>query len=575
MNSKEYWAQREEEQLKHYISDEKEYEKRIKQIYQDMLDNCNKEIASFYAKYASAEGITLTEAKKKVSKLDIAAYERKAEKYVKEKNFSAKANEEMRLYNAAMKINRLELLKANIGVELIAGHDELEKFMADILQGRTMEELERQAGILGKTVLSNAQKAHAIVNGSFQVSKVGSKSTFSDYIWQYQDLMREDLGRILARGLIQGKNPRALAKDLKKYWYGNDPLTGGGAVYCMERLMRTELARVQTEAQKQSFNRNGFEMYMFIVNGECCDKCREAADKDNGLGKGVYKVADMMPGDNAPPLHPNCRCSIAAHEDSTEYEAWLDHLANGGTTESFKSFKQNNKVSPSFPAKIKDVKSFTELDNYLKKTYNVSVEKSVKDLDFTTVKSALTGFEAIIDEFPELKDTLNTIRAKKSGVMSYGQGKLNFNPHYFADDKKLVEACKQYSESRWWTKNTTPAGIGAHECGHAVEELLINKNSMYEYDWQRVDVWNKCVEAKKIVSQACKNVKKTEYGKGKRNADLIGSISRYANENASETMAEAFADVFNNGKEANPLSLEIKKLTKEQLKTYERGENNA
>ena len=129
------------------------------------------------------------------------------------------------------------------------------------------------------------------------------------------------------------------------------------------------------------------------------------------------------------------------------------------------------------------------------------------------------------------------------------------------------------SKSHYWSRNTTPAGIGAHESAHAVESLLITKNKEYEYDWQRVDVWNKCTEAKKIVSQACKNIKKTPYGKGKRNADLIGSVSRSANENASEAMAEAFADVYDNGENANPLSFEIKRLTKEQLETYERGEN--
>jgi hypothetical protein len=41
----------------------------------------------------------------------------------------------------------------------------------------------------------------------------------------------------------------------------------------------------------------------------------------------------MMPGDNAPPLHPHCRCSTSAYEDNEEYEAWLDYLEKGGTTE--------------------------------------------------------------------------------------------------------------------------------------------------------------------------------------------------------------------------------------------------
>lgn len=327
MNSQEYWAKREAEALKNYITDEKEYEQQIKRIYSNMLDACQSEINAFYGKYAAKEGISLAEAKKRVSKLDIAAYERKAKRYVKDKDFSAKANEEMRLYNATMKINRLEMLKANIGLELISWHDELEKFMEGILQGRTEEELKRQAGILGKTIKNNAQKAHAIVNGSFH------SGTFSDRIWQYQDLMRQELGAMLQTGLIQGKNPRALTKDLKKYFIGKDGT--GGMRYCMERLMRTELARVQTEAQKQSFMRNGFEEYEFIVNGGCCPICE-------GLKGKHFKVSKMMPGENAPPMHPHCRCSTAAWEDSKEYEAWLEFLANGGTTEEWNKRKTPN-----------------------------------------------------------------------------------------------------------------------------------------------------------------------------------------------------------------------------------------
>lgn len=324
-SNRKYWADREAEALKHYITDEAEYDRQIRRIYHDMLDRCQKEIDSFYGKYAAAEGISIAEAKKRVSKADIAAYERKAKRYVKEKNFSEKANEEMRLYNTMMKVNRLEMLKANLGLETIAGHDELEKFMESILQGRTMDELTRQAGILGKTVRNPAEKAHAIVNGSFH------NATFSDRIWQYQDLMREDLGRLLQQGLIQGKGARAIAKDLKKYWFGNDPRTGGGATYCMERLMRTELARVQTEAQKQSFIRNGFTMYTFHCNENpsrygTCSRCRSLNGKH-------FKVEDMMPGDNAPPLHPHCRCSTSAYSDDEEYEAWSDYLEKGGTTE--------------------------------------------------------------------------------------------------------------------------------------------------------------------------------------------------------------------------------------------------
>lgn len=311
MNSNEYWRKREADAMKHYVHDEKEYQKRLAKIYQDMLDACQKEIESFYAKYAAAERITLAEAKRRVSKADIAALERKAEKYVRTHDFSQRANAELRLYNATMKINRLEMLKANLGLDLIAGHDEMEKFMGDILQGRTEEELKRQAGILGRTVRNNAQLANAIVNASFH------NATFSDRIWAYQDLLREELGKLLQSGLIQGKNPRQLARQLRETF----DTTRGHA----ERLMRTELARVQTEAQKQSFQRNGFSKYEFIANGGCCSVCA-------GLNGKHFEVEKMEPGLNAPPVHPNCRCSIASWEDGEEYEAWLDYLDQGGTT---------------------------------------------------------------------------------------------------------------------------------------------------------------------------------------------------------------------------------------------------
>lgn len=128
MGSKEYWRKREEENLRKNLKTEEEYSKAINDCYEYMLDNIQKEINGFYAKYAKKEGITLAEAKKRVSELDIEAYERKAAKYVKEKNFSDQANEEMRLYNLTMKVNRLEMLKANIGLELVDGFDGLQKY---------------------------------------------------------------------------------------------------------------------------------------------------------------------------------------------------------------------------------------------------------------------------------------------------------------------------------------------------------------------------------------------------------------------------------------------------------------
>lgn len=302
MNNAAYWKNREVEQRKHNIQEEKEYARHIQKIYQNMIDGIEKEINGFYGKYSRKEGITIADARKRAAKMDIEAYGRKAAKYVKEKDFSPQANEEMRLYNMTMKVNRLELLKAQIGLKMVAGFDELQKYYDEILTERTITEFERQAGILGKTIKNNAKAANAIVNASFH------NATFSDRIWMYQDMLKNELNSLLQTGLIQGQHPRKLAAHLRKRF--------GVSQSNAERLMITELARVQTEAQKQSFERNGFEEYIFLALGTACPICR-------ALDERHFKVTKMLPGTNTPPMHPNCRCSTAAYMDNSEYEAWI------------------------------------------------------------------------------------------------------------------------------------------------------------------------------------------------------------------------------------------------------------
>ncbi len=169
------------------LKTEAEYQKELQAIYQSMYDSADREIKAFYSKYASKEGISMAEAKKRADKLDMDAYERKAKQYVKEKNFTDKANAEMRLYNMTIKVNRLELLKANIGLEMVSGFSEVEKHFDKVLNERTLSETQRQAGILGKTVTNNAAMAKAIVGASF------NHATFSDRIWMHQDLLKSEI----------------------------------------------------------------------------------------------------------------------------------------------------------------------------------------------------------------------------------------------------------------------------------------------------------------------------------------------------------------------------------------------
>lgn len=285
--SSNYWRKREREWKKADLKDEAEYIQEIQDIYSTMLTQINKEIESFFVRYSNKEGMSMAEAKRKASDIDIKEYEKKAKKYVKEKDFSKEANEQMRLYNLAMKVNRLELLKANIGLELTAGSDELVSFTKEKLEGAALEQIQRNAGILGDTIVDNAKTAKTIANSSFK------DATFSERIWSQQDLLKNDLYGILSTALIQGRNPREFIPKVRKSF--------DVTRYQAERLLRTELTRVRIQAQAESYEANGIDGYEYVACGlrDVCPICKV-------LDKQIFKLKDMEIGENAPPMHPNC-----------------------------------------------------------------------------------------------------------------------------------------------------------------------------------------------------------------------------------------------------------------------------
>jgi len=300
-SSLDYWKQREDEARKKYASQEQDYDKVIAGIYRRMLADIQLQINGFYAQYASSEGISIAEAKKRASTLDMQVFAEKAKRYVEEKDFSPQANAEMKLYNMTMKANRLELLKANIGLDMCAGYDEMQKYFEQILSDRVSDECIRQSGILGETVKCNAAMAKSVVGASF------NNATFSDRIWMYQGMLKSELSTLLEQGIVQGKHAKELAKHLEKRF--------DVSKFNAQRLMRTEMARVQSEAQKLSFEQMGYEQFVFIAEHDkrTCLVC-EALD---GM---VYSIDKMVPGETMPPMHPMCRCSTAAYMSRGEFE---------------------------------------------------------------------------------------------------------------------------------------------------------------------------------------------------------------------------------------------------------------
>jgi len=304
--SNEYWRKRELEHIKERKKQDKKIAARLQRKYIEAQEEITKEINSFYGRYASKEGISIEDAKKRVKQIDIDAYKRKAKRYVKERNFSDIANEEMRLYNVTMKINRLEMLKRNIELELYGLFSDEERFMYERLTKQAYDEYERLSAILGGTVHHNEKMIKSIVNSSFL------NATWSERIWTNQRALRNELDTLLSRAVVQGKHPRELSKEIRdKFEVG---------AYEAERIMRTESARVMQDVFLDSAAKTGIEQYEFIAEPDACPICAK-------LDGNIYNVDEAEIGVNAYPVHPSCRCSQAMYMSR---EKWDERLKEKG-----------------------------------------------------------------------------------------------------------------------------------------------------------------------------------------------------------------------------------------------------
>ena len=277
-------------------------------VYQQHANNIQKEIDSFWQSYADKEGITKLEAKQRADKLDMVNVEFKARQLVERarrlrergeqvtsKDFTKAENDLMRLYNLKMKTSRLEVLQANIKLHQY----DLALSEFEIIDKHLIESIRREnlfsAGVLNMTL------------GSFESSKISADSivyanfnnaTWSSRVWERQNELRNIVKKGVADTVLRGKGTNVLINSLKKEF----DVSYGYA----RRLAVTESARVYSEAQKSNYETNEVEEYEVMTELKACPICQPFDGK-------IFKTDEMVPALNAPPFHPNCRCTTIPH----------------------------------------------------------------------------------------------------------------------------------------------------------------------------------------------------------------------------------------------------------------------
>lgn len=211
-----------------------------------------------------------------------------------------------------MKMSRHELLLRHMDLETIRAFGSVEDSMTSYLSNMTLAELQRQAGILGLSVISKDELnkiSKEVVNSSFH------NAHFSDRVWEYQGELLKILNQGITKSMLLGKNPTTWMNEMRR-----NLLDGfNGSANALKRLAVTESGRVQVEAQKEAYIKGGYEEFMVICEPTACDLCLPYDGK-------IGKVKEMIVGKNAPVFHPFCKCSTSTNYSDEQYQKDMDEL---------------------------------------------------------------------------------------------------------------------------------------------------------------------------------------------------------------------------------------------------------
>lgn len=123
---------------------------------------------------------------------------------------------------------------------------------------------------------------------------------WSQRIWDNTNHLAATLNEELIHIVATGKK----TTDLKKVLQNRFNVSYSRA----NMLVRTELAHIHTQAAAQRYKDYGLEQYEILGNDD--DSCGNHGVDCHELDGKKFYYNEMVIGRNAPPFHPNCKCSI-------------------------------------------------------------------------------------------------------------------------------------------------------------------------------------------------------------------------------------------------------------------------
>lgn len=298
-----YWKER---STKKYLYTEKQvnkYYKELEQAYNQAKRDILGEINKFYGRYAKETGLSYTDAMVKLNREELQGIEQ----YIKSVNellSSGIGEDKVITQSIKARMTRLDGLVTEIDARLQLLYYQIEADSEELYKEVYQESYSRgQWNLDCYRGYHDSMKSFIGINDTAIEKLIKYPFSGKDYstrLWGQQSYFVESLREDITTMLIQGNHPRTLSNSLAKRFKTKK--------YEAYRLLHTEHAFIVEQANKQLYEDEDVQWYEYIatLDSRTCDICGEHDGKH-------YKVAEMISGKNASPMHCFCRCTTAPY----------------------------------------------------------------------------------------------------------------------------------------------------------------------------------------------------------------------------------------------------------------------
>lgn len=294
--------QQEKQRISQLINSDKRFKGQTDNFYVKTLKLIGDNLRAFYARYASSKGLTADLVRQRITHWDLDQFLHAIDLLSGEAPISDELKKRQKLYKYQIAGgDHADAVAALIGATIAVTTNKVQHVSRQHLANDYSAEQKYQQVIASKHLAWTLPRTQG-VQITPAIGHAVDGSDWSDRLWVHSDNMVADVQKVVRNSLSGGLQQDQLNKLLQ---FGAPGMVPGGLqaageteMWMVDRLVRTESARVVDKATMDALTNRHVKQVVIVGEPDACDDCKKM------INHGPYPINDCP----TLPIHPNDRC---------------------------------------------------------------------------------------------------------------------------------------------------------------------------------------------------------------------------------------------------------------------------